>query len=301
MDILKKTIKFITIIGFFLLIFCLIPTQKIRAGILYPSIVDVFVTQGDSFDGEFSYINTSDKSLNLNISVDEYNAKAGTNLNEGHIFIKPDLGLRKVKPEEQIQVKYNGKVPEDIPIGTYFNVISLIEKTKHNINDQGASLDVLKGEGVLVAIHVLDQTGEMNPSALDIKIAPQRKWFIPRIFPTDAKLTVTNTSPYVISVLGEARLITENGKIVKTVRLSSDEQRLYPDDQIVKEITINPLTFDNTNLVYSFTSNMTTHLFTGTLLLPNYAMASVLSLVITFIAIGIGVAFARIRRNRRVQ
>ena len=295
MGMFKRILKFILVWGVFSLMIFAAHIDKVQAAMLYPSVVDVFVIQGDSFNGEFTYKNTSDKSLDLDLAVDEYNAKAGTNLDEGNIFIKPDIGSSSVKSGEEIKVTYNGNIPEDTPIGTYLNVISLIENTKHNINYQGTSLDILKGEGVLVAIHVLDQTGEMNPSALEITVEPQRKWFIPRVFPTDATLTVTNTSPYVVSVLGEARLVTEDGEIVDTVRLSSDEQRLYPNDEIVKDITINPLTFKNTNVVYSFTSNMTTHWFTGKLLLPNYAMAAVWSVLITFIAIGIAVLFARIR------
>jgi hypothetical protein len=283
----------ISIIGSIAIFIYLFNSSYVGASVIAPSIVDTFVVQGETFEGEISYTNTSDKTLEITPVIYAYNSLETHVVEDEEVFVTTTVKSVQIDKGETTKIKYSGAIAHNTPIGTYFNVIAFLEKEPYSVNSsEMANFDILKGEGALIALHVLDQTNEMNPSQLTVSLKPEREWFVPKFLPTITTLTITNSSPYVINVLGEARILTEDGKIVDTIRLQLDETRLYPDQSIEKEIVINPLSLKDANIAYSFTSNMTTHSFSGELSLPNYAIATIWSLTITFVAILVGFILA---------
>lgn len=282
---LKTFLKGISAVTASFLILLTFYKGNIYAATITPSVIDVFIQRGAQQGGEFTYKNTSDKELLLVNKLYQYDSRNLAIKGDENIFVTLENDEVEAKAGEKVGIKYTVNIPQKTPIGTYFNVAALVEQQKYNILSNDSNFDIKKGEGVLFAIHVMDETGEMNSEALQITITPERKWFVSSFIPTNAELTVTNTSPYAISVLGEVRVISTEGQVIDTIRLSQAGQRLYPDETVTKEIEIKPSTFEDLNLVYSLTSNMTTHWFTGEFALTNYASAIIWSFIFTLSAV----------------
>jgi len=216
------------------------------ASTITPSIIEYDLEPSSFKLGEIKYKNTTDNDETVVISVDSYDAKE-----EKIVSVTPLITIAQkeltIKKSQEIGIKYVVNIPDDKPQGTYFNLISIQPKSS---NKQANTLDVKKGVGSLVVIHVLSSGTSIEKifaNSSDTQLVIENTGF-PFIYPLKLKYVYINNSNFVFRPEGEIRIVDNNGQQVsQRYEINPEKKALYPGDKI--DISEQVMTWSDVNQI----------------------------------------------------
>lgn len=241
--------KIITTASKILLVSSLILTV-ISLGYIKPTYASSITTDkleykleaGDFEFGSLKFTSTEKEILKISVSVKAYDPKE-----EVFIDTKPFIGLQQtnftIKPNETITIEYAISIPEEQPIGTYFNVIA-IEPVKAQTGPlSSVGVSIKNGFGALLTFNIQEANNTIDKVFIDksdTQIIVERRGF-PFLSPLRLRYIFVNNSNFVFRPEGEIRITNQGGKqIDQRVQINPDNKAIYPSEkiEIVKEFKV---------------------------------------------------------------
>jgi hypothetical protein len=243
---LLKILSVVCIIGIFSI-------SNSDANMLSPSVLDLYVEKNTKETGYLEYTNTSDEILIASPEVLSYNANTEEIIEEGYVFIEVEDRTFEIEPNEMVQIQYEISYEGIEDNGTYFNVLAMISQNSNEKEsyqkEEEAKFDINIGEGALFAAHFSDFGTVSVFQELTVTFTSARDWFIPYIVPAKGVLQLENKSNFVFNLEGEIKVLNEDGEVLNTKRVNSEESKMFPGDQINVGITANEVTLQNFSFV----------------------------------------------------
>lgn len=196
-------------------VFLALPT-KTYAYSIEPSAVEYDLKKGENKFDNITFTNTDNSTHDFKVEIlsteneigDVNNTQTNitnqstyTKATDQTLFIKTDKSEFTLNPGESISIPFAILTESNMPIGTYFNVIAIINNDLKNnelINIEG-------GIGTVVKLNLFDESSDvlgtkdiMNKTELDIKILDYGWINSPMIIQID----FTNNTPYELTPLG---------------------------------------------------------------------------------------------------
>ena len=210
MQILSKGSLFLLIVAFTAILFGTLQTNTYAYSI-EPSTVEYDLKKGENKFANINFTNTDDypheftvKILNSNneiISGDNTEYLTNSNRADQTIFIKTEKSQFTLNPKESISIPYAVLTDESMQIGTYYNVIAIINKDFTN----NELINVEGGIGSVIKLNLLDESSAVlgtsdfyESTKLDIKVLDYG-WINK---PMKIQIDFTNNTPYELTPLG---------------------------------------------------------------------------------------------------
>lgn len=228
---LKKitSTKLILVLVFFC--FLLFQTKSINAYYLEPAIQEFLIQPNQSTTSYFEITNTTDEEKELNIYTERYDPKEEEILKEKN-FVETEITKILIEPKGTKKIEYEITALDDMLAGSYFSII-VAENVNQREQDDGIGINY--GVGSLIAMHIVDDT---DISDVFLNQTEARIEFEKPLNPLETKIRyyIKNNSNYVFLPLGQVALLHKNEEPT-FFRINTDEERLYPDEELVFEFT----------------------------------------------------------------
>lgn len=233
----------LTLTIFFAVILLLINGSLVFADSLTPSILEKGIPAGSKSTGSVTFKNESPDEVTIKPYVSAYDSKLLQLISdEKSIFIDIDVEEYDVQPGGTLTLDYEIIPPVNLTPGTYFNLVILqkvMPSTYLTTKNPTGAIDSLSQ---LVAIHILEksETGVLGIKAdfASITVDVVDKG-IPFLKPTIVKYTYQNTTNYVLDPKGEIQVF--DGKSTYSPiykQINGTNKKLYPQDIIEETISI---------------------------------------------------------------
>ena len=210
--------------------------SPIHASSIEPGISRVALSQGERKYGSVKFNNTEDKDIEVSIKPYAYNPKTDDISEESkYIFIKADTDTIKVKAGQTFEIKYEVYPIQNLPDGTYFNILAITPKTQNQNVDINSSiaqliiLDIVRPEDQVKGIVTTQY-------ATDIEVINKG---VPFITPLILKYTITNNSNYVLTPQGRIDIFNEKNTYKPVyIYINESKEEIYPGESLEQEVEI---------------------------------------------------------------
>jgi hypothetical protein len=205
---------------------------------LKPGVQEYSLEPGEIKFGEISFKSNEKKSTEISATVETYDPKTGEILNK-----EPFVGLPEkeftVAPGQQITIEYVISIPDETPVGSYFNIVTITEKRKGS--NQSNNVSVKKAVGSIVAMHVIESEKSIealffDQSETSLKLLNRG---LPFISKTELEYTYENKSNFVFRPEGEIRVLDQEGKqVAQRFEINPEKKPIYPGEKYSEKITL---------------------------------------------------------------
>lgn len=206
---------------------------------LKPGIKEYELSPGEVRLGEILFKSNEKSTTKITATVETYDPKTEEIINK-----KPFLALNakeySVKGGSEIPITYVISVPKDTPIGSYFNIITISEKTDSK-NHSENSVGVKKAVGAIIAMHIIESQKSIEALFFDqgetsLKIASVG---LPGLSETEIEYSYTNNSNFVFKPEGEIRVVDQQGKqVAQRFEINPGKKAIYPGDAYSEKFSI---------------------------------------------------------------
>jgi hypothetical protein len=210
-----------------------------------PGIKEFTMNPGEIELNRIKFKSNEKKDTVITATVETYDPKTEQILNK-----KPLVSLKDdqftVKAGMEINIEYALAVPEDTPVGSYFNIITVTEK--RGSSSQGSSVSVKKAVGAIVAVHVVESQKSIESIFFDQgqTLLNVTNKGLPFISSTQFEYTYENKSNFVFKPEGEIRVIDQTGKqIAQRFEINPEKRAVYPGEKYSEKFELEPWTAQN--------------------------------------------------------
>ena len=229
-----KIVKILTILTFFYTVYGI---STVHASSIDPGILRVSLSQGQTKYGSVKFTNTEETDMEVSITPYAYNPKTDDISEEKkYIFLKADTDTIKVEAGKSFDIKYEIYPIQNLPNGTYFNILSITPTSKNEnikINSSIAQLiilDLVKPEDEVMGIVTTQYS-------TNIEVVSKG---IPFITPLRLKYSITNNSNYVLTPQGRIDVFNEKNTYKPVyIYLNEEKEEIYPAEVLEKEVEVN--------------------------------------------------------------
>jgi len=243
---MKNKIKYLTL--FFLLFpFFLFPSKKVFADSISPFINEVSLKENERTRESLTFTNESDLPKEILLRVYGYNLKTEEIDDNVPLLLRVDTDTFLIQPKESKDLPYEIVLPENIKVGTYFNLLVLesISQAKNSTITTSPSISQI----VRVDIYPVDSTDNTISSIpADISLEVISKG-IPWIKGVEIKYSYSNISNYILQPQGEIQIFNQKQNTEPIyLKINKDENLLYPGDVLSETLKTN--TWNIYDLIY---------------------------------------------------
>ena len=221
----------------------LIPSiQKVLANTVYPYKIERIISNQERTKEIVSFRNDEKKDIYISPLVYSYNPQTlEITTTQSYIFVRADIDVFKVEPNEVLKLNYEIVPPLNIEPGTYFNLIVFRTEQEDPFIQQDNPIEITNNLSHLVVLHITDSESEVEGittefAQISLQIVEKG---IPFIRPTRIKYIYQNITNYVLNPKGEIQIFSKKGKYVPIyLKINSKEEKLYPGGIIEEEFEI---------------------------------------------------------------
>ncbi len=224
----RTSTKYILVLVFFCF-FLVLQTTNIHAYNLEPAIKEFLIQPNQTTTSYFEITNTADEKKEIEIYTERYDPKEEEILKEKN-FVETKTRKLLLEPEGTETIEYEIQIPDDMLAGSYFAVI-VVENVNQRGEDDGIGINY--GVGSLIAVHIVDDTdiSEVFLNQTEARI----EYEIPlNPLNTKFKYYIKNNSNFVFLPIGQIAIVHKDKKPT-SFAINSDEERLYPEQELVFE------------------------------------------------------------------
>lgn len=226
----------------FVLLFLIPSMQKALANTVFPYKVERIISNQERTKETVSFRNDERKDIYVSPLVYSYNPQTlEITTTQSYIFVRADIDIFKVEPNEVLTLNYEIVPPLNIEPGTYFNLIVFRTEQENSFIQEDNPVGVTNNLSHLVVLHVTDSESAVygiTTEFAQISLEVVEKG-IPFIRPTRVKYIYQNTTNYVLNPKGEIQIFSKKGKYAPIyIKINSKEEKLYPGGIIEEEFEI---------------------------------------------------------------
>jgi hypothetical protein len=210
-----------------------------------PGIKEYTLSPGQIRLGEILFRSNEKKDTRIAVTVETYDPKTESILNKKP-FVSVGTGKYTVKAGKEISIEYALSIPEDTPVGSYFNIVTVTEDRKGSSEEN--TVGVKKAVGSIIAMHVIDSDKSIeaiffDQGATSLKVT--NKGF-PFLSATRFEYSYENKSNFVFRPEGEIRIIDQQGKQVsQRFEINPDKGAVYPGDIYTESFEVDQWDMNN--------------------------------------------------------
>lgn len=218
-------------------------TNRILAYSISPAVNEIKITVGQSLTESFNFRNNSNEDITVDIKIAQYDTQTEI------IQYNPDLKLIEtfdqtynIKLNSSKDISYSIKPPLNLPLGTYTYIIQTTEINNDVNLSRMTKVDISPSIAHLVVVHVIDPEGNVKGLTSDNTFVPSIEVVdkgIPFLKPLKIKLTISNSSNYILNPLGEIQVFNKKESYKPTyLKINTSEEKLYPSGTYTEEFSI---------------------------------------------------------------
>jgi hypothetical protein len=210
-----------------------------------PGIKEYTLSPGQIRLGEILFRSNEKKDTRIAVTVETYDPKTESILNKKP-FVSVGTGKYTVKAGKEVSIEYALSIPEDTPVGSYFNIVTVTEDRKGSSEEN--TVGVKKAVGSIVAMHVIDSDKSIeaiffDQGATSLKVT--NKGF-PFLSATRFEYSYENKSNFVFRPEGEIRIIDQQGKQVsQRFEINPEKGAVYPGDRYTESFEVDQWDVNN--------------------------------------------------------
>ena len=218
-----------SLILLFLLFPFLFSPEEISADSISPFINEVDLKENERTREELLFTNDSDTPKEILLQVYGYNLKTEEIDNEIPLLLRVDTDSFLIPARETKDLPYEIVLPENIGVGTYFNLLVL--KPISQIEDSTLTTSPSISQLVRINIYPADSTeNTISPIPADITLEVVNRG-IPWIKGAEIEYTYKNISNYILQPKGEIQVFNQKQNTEPIyLKINTKEDLLHPGD-----------------------------------------------------------------------
>ena len=228
-------------------LFFFLSSKEISADSIAPFLNEVNLKENERTREELIFTNDGDISKEILLQVYGYNSKTEEIDNNIPIFLRVDTDTFLIQPKESKEIPYEIVLPENIEVGTYFNLLVLepISQARNSTITTSSSISQI----VRVNIYPEDSENlKISTIPADISLSIVRKG-IPWVKEAEIRYTYKNVSNYILQPEGEIQIFNEKQNTEPIyLKINKEKKLLYPEEELSETLKVN--TWNIYDLIY---------------------------------------------------
>lgn len=228
-------------------LFSFVFSNTISADTVSPFINEVSLKTNERTRESIKYTNEGDTQKEILLQAYGYNSKTEEIDENIPTLLRVDTDTFVINPGEFEDIPYEVVLPDNIAVGTYFNI--LILKSVTDETDSSITTSTSVSQIVRIDIYSEDSTENkisVSPASISLEVVSKG---IPWIKSAEIKYTYTNTSNYILHPEGELQIFNEKQNTEPVyIKINEEEKLLYPGETLTETLKVN--TWNIYDLIY---------------------------------------------------
>lgn len=188
-------------------------------------------TQEEIIFDEIRYKNNAKVTQTIAVSISSYDMPSEEE-SETLPFISMSEKEFTVKPSKEVSIPFIVSIPKDIKAGTYYNLLTISEKSKKKGEKVYTFTELLNYKYTYNVIEKDSSIFKEFYENTDLSLVLKTKGF-PFVFPTEVEYSFKNNSNFAFKLGGSIRVLNQQiNKRLAKYELNSEKKIIYPGESV---------------------------------------------------------------------